>query len=76
MADKFDKKLNDAIEEVVKGYKKAATVAAAKASEKTADFIHQEALTCLEKYYYSYTDVLHRPKRYERTNQLKGFPVI
>ena len=71
MADKFDKKLNDAIEEVVKGYKKAANVAAAKASEKTADFIHQEALTCLEKYYYSYTDVLHRPKRYERTNQLK-----
>lgn len=71
MADKFDKKLNDAIEEVVKGYKKAATVAAAKASEKTAEFIYAEALSCLEQYYYSYTANLHRPKRYERTNQLR-----
>lgn len=72
MADKFEKKLNDAIDEIVKGYKKAAVVAADKASKKTAEFIYNEALSCLQKYYYSYTDVLHRPKRYERTDQLKN----
>lgn len=72
MADKFEKKLNDAIEEVVKGYKTAAAVAADKASKKTAEFIYNEALTCLEKYYYSYTAVLHEPRRYDRTNQLKN----
>lgn len=72
MADKFEKKLNDAIEEVVKGYEKAAAIAAVKASEKTAEFIYNEALGCLENYYYSYTDILHHPKRYERTNQLRN----
>jgi hypothetical protein len=72
MADKFEKKLNDAIEEVVKGYKAAAKVAATKATEKTAEYIYNEALSCLESYYYSYTNVLHEPKRYERTNQLRN----
>ena len=65
MADKFEKKLNDAIEEVVKGYKKAAIVAAQKATEKTADFIYDKALSCLEEYYKSYN-----PTSYDRTYTL------
>lgn len=66
MADNFEKNLNDAIEEVVKGYKNAAKVAAKKATEKTADFIYNQALSCLEAYYQSY-----KPKSYERTYTLE-----
>lgn len=66
MADKFEKKLNDAIEEVVKGYKKSAKIAAQKATEKTADFIYDKALSCLAEYYSSYD-----PSSYDRTYTLE-----
>ena len=66
MADKFEKKLNDAIEEIVKGYKKAAVIAAAKATEKTAEVIYNKALSCLTEYYNSYN-----PTSYDRTHTLQ-----
>ena len=66
MADKFEKKLNDAIEEIVKKYKSAAFRAAYKATEKTSDFIYNKALSCLSEYYASYN-----PTSYDRTHTLE-----
>lgn len=66
MADKFETKLNNAIEEVVKGYKKAAKVAARKATIHTAEAIYNQALSCLSAYYESYI-----PSSYDRTYTLE-----
>lgn len=65
MAEAFEKILNDAIEEVVREYKKSARIAAQKATENTANFIYDKALSCLSEYYASYN-----PSSYDRTYTL------
>jgi hypothetical protein len=67
MADKFETQLNNAIEEVVKGYKKSARVAANFAAEKTANYIYDCELTCLQMYYDGF-----RPNSYQRTESLQN----
>lgn len=61
MADKFEKKLNDAIEEIVNNYKKSAKVAAKFATDKVAEEIYQIELSALQQYYRLFT-----PNSYDR----------
>ena len=61
MADKFEKKLNDAIEEIVNNYKNSAKVAAKFASDKVAEEIYQIELSALQQYYTKFT-----PNSYDR----------
>ena len=66
-----DKTLGQAIDELMKNYKKSMLKAAQYASEQTTEDIYERALKCLEEYYYSYTELTHDPKSYERTYRLK-----
>jgi hypothetical protein len=61
MADKFEQKLNKAIDEIVKNYKNSAKVAAKFAADKVAEEIYQIELSALQQYYR-----LFEPSSYNR----------
>lgn len=66
-----DKTLDQTIDELMKGYRRAIIKAAEYASEKTTKYLYDCSLTCLVEYYNSYTLATQEPKSYERTYRLK-----